>query len=112
MGGDIEGARSSWQGARYEEVVSRWGAPTRSATLADGRQVHTWVTEGGYGSSSPAAVSIFGGSGGAGAGTSVIIGGGGGEPQRCERTLTFQSGQVVEQAWRGKAAFCSSFRRE
>lgn len=112
MGGDIEAAKNSWHGARYEDVVSRWGASTRSTTLPDGRQVHTWVAEGGYGGSTPASVGVFGGSGGVAVGTNVIIGGGEGEPQRCERTLTFQGGRVVAQAWYGQPAFCSGFRRE
>ena len=111
MGGDIEGAKNSWQGARYEDVVSRWGASARSTTLPDGRQVHTWVSEGGYGSASPGSVGVFGGSGGVGVGTSIILGGGTSQPQRCERTLTFQDGRVVEQTWLGQASFCSGFRR-
>jgi len=111
MRGDIKGAKNSWHGARYEEVVSRWGTSTRSTTLPDGRQVHTWVAEGGYGGGSPASVSVFGGSGGIGAATTVILGGGS-EPQRCERTLTFKDGRVVEQTWLGQPAFCSNFRRE
>ena len=108
----IEKAKTSWQGASYEEVVSRWGASTRHTTLAEGRQVHTWVTEGGYAGPGPASVGVFGGSGGVGVGTSIILGGGGAEPQRCERTLVFQHGRVVEQTWLGQPSFCSSFAKE
>jgi len=107
-----ESAKTSWQGAHYDDVISRWGAPSRSAPMAGGGQVHTWVTEGGYGGGSPASVSIFGGSGGAGAATTVILGGGGSEPQRCERTLTFRDDRVVEQTWIGQSSFCSQFRKE
>ena len=47
--------RDAWQGAFYDDVVKRWGAPNRSATLQDGSQVHTWVSESqaSYGSSGP-----------------------------------------------------------
>jgi hypothetical protein len=108
----IDKAKTSWQGASYEEVVSRWGASTRHTTLADGRQVHTWVAEGGYAGPGPAAVGVFGGSGGVGVGTSIILGGGGAEPQRCERTLVFERGRVVDQTWLGQPSFCSSFGKE
>jgi len=109
FGGDSDGARNSWQGAAYAEVVSQWGAPSRSTTLLDGRQVHTWVAEGGSSGGFPASIGIFGGSGGGGVGGSVIFGGG--ELQRCERTLTFQNDRVVEQTWLGPASFCSTFAR-
>jgi hypothetical protein len=114
----IEKAKNSWQGAHYDEVISRWGAPYRSTKLADGSPVHTWVAEGGHGGGpGPASVGVFGasggGSGGFGVGTSIIFGGGGAvEPQRCERTLTFRSDRVVEQSWIGDPSFCSSFRKE
>lgn len=113
LGGDIEGAKNSWYGARYEEVVSRWGAPARHTTLSEGRDVYTWVSEGTGSGGHPASVGVFGGSGGAGAGAVVTLPGtGGAELQRCERTLTFKDGRVVRQLWQGQAAFCSSFRRE
>ena len=112
---DVDRARNSWQGAPYDEVVSRWGAPTRSTTLKDGRQVSTWVAEGATGSSYPASVGVFSGSGGGGVGATIGLpgmGGGGSEPQRCERTLTFRDGRVTEQSWIGQPALCSSFRKE
>lgn len=107
----IEKARNSWQGAHYDEVISRWGAPYRSTKLADGSSVHTWVAEGGHSGSPASSVGIFGGSGGVGVGTSFIFGGGG-EPQRCERTLIFRNDRVVEQTWIGEPYLCSSFRKE
>src|SRR5262245_20444089 len=78
----IEKAKSSWQGAHYDEVIARWGAPQRSTTLADGSPVHTWVAEGGYGGGPATSVGIFGGSGGGGVGvsTGIILGGGSSEP--------------------------------
>ncbi|HKA39465.1 MAG TPA: hypothetical protein VKD25_06830 [Burkholderiales bacterium] len=111
----IEKTKDSWQGAHYDEVIARWGAPYRSAKLADGSPVHTWVAEGGYGGGPATSVGIFGGSGGGGVGvgTSFIFGGGGAvEPTRCERTLTFRNDRVVEQSWIGDPSFCSQFRKE
>ena len=113
----IDKAKASWQGAHYDDVIARWGAPSRSAPMTGGGQVHTWVTEGGYGGGpGPASVGVFGASGGSGGGigvgTSIIFGGGAVEPQRCERTLVFKNDRVVEQTWIGQAAFCNQFRKE
>lgn len=113
---DIGEARTSWQGASYDEVVSRWGTPQRSTKLSDGRDVYTWVSES-FGPSRSAifpSIGIFGGSGGGGVGfgTGVAVGGGGGgEFLRCERTLIFQNARVSEQTWQGPVDYCSSFRR-
>lgn len=112
MDADLESARNSWNGARYEAVVERWGPPARGTTLADGREVHTWVSEEGHGGSSAVSVGVFGGSGGAGIGAMIGLPGAGGAPRRCERTLTFRDGSVVEQTWLGHSAFCTAFRRE
>jgi hypothetical protein len=114
LGGDLDSARNSWQGARYDEVVAKWGAPTRHATLSDGRNVYTWESTGSGSAHSPASVGIFGGSG-VGVGVGVVLGlpgMGGGETQRCERTITFSGDRVVQQTWLGPAAFCRTFRRE
>ena len=46
-------------------------------------------------------IGIFGGSGGVGVGIGVTMGPGGGGFLRCERTLFFQNGKVVEQTWQG-----------
>jgi hypothetical protein len=112
--GDINAARTSWQGASYDDVVRSWGAPVRSTKMTDGRDVYTWVSE--TVTSRPSffpSLGIFGGSGGVGVGTGVTLGGGGGggELERCERTLIFQNARVVEQTWNGPADFCASFRR-
>jgi hypothetical protein len=112
----IEKAKNSWQGAHYDEVISRWGAPYRSTKLADGSPVHTWVAEGGSSGGPSTSIGIFGGSGGGGGGigvgTGFIFGGGGGEPQRCERTLIFRNDRVVDQNWIGEPSLCSTFSRE
>ena len=110
--GDFSAARDSWRGAAYDEVASRWGAPSRSATLSDGRVVHTWVSEGtvARGTLYPS-IGIGVGSGGIGVGTGVTVGPGGHAQVRCERTLVFSGGRVVEQTWQGDVDFCNGFRR-
>lgn len=115
---DIEGAKGTWRGSTYDDVVSRWGTPVRQTSLADGAQVYTWVTEASSGSPGTyGSVGVFGGSGGIGRGVGVGVGlplpgfgmgGGGGELVRCERTLTFRSGRVAEQLWQGDPRLCST----
>jgi hypothetical protein len=111
--GDLNTARTSWQGATYDEVVSSWGTPVRSTKMSDGRDVYTWTSE--TVTSHPSffpSLGLFGGSGGVGFGTGVTMGGGGGgELSRCERTLIFQNGRVVEQNWQGPSDYCGSFKR-
>jgi hypothetical protein len=112
---DLKDAQNSWNGAQYDAVVLRWGAPTRSTVLSDGRDAHTWLSESyaGGGSWFPS-IGVFGGSGGGvgvGVGTGMSMGGGGGASVRCERTLFFKQGRVVEQSWQGQTNYCSSFRR-
>lgn len=108
---DLDEAKTSWLGAGYDEVVLRWGTPARSTTLSEGRDAYTWVSEGAVsrGTLWPS-IGIFGGSGGVGIGTGVTMGPGG-ELARCERTLVFKEGRVVEQTWQGTAEYCSTFRR-
>ena len=110
--GDVDSARNSWHGARYDEVVAKWGAPARHATLSDGRDVYTWDSTGVGGILTPGSVGVYGGSG---VGVGIVLGLpglGGGEPRRCERILTFSADRVVGQSWFGPPAYCSSFRRE
>lgn len=114
MGGDLKPARDSWQGAAYDDVVKRWGAPARGTTLTDGAQVHSWVSEAYTRRSGPAiGVGIFGGGGsvGGGVGASFPFGGGGGDAVRCERTLTFRDGKVTDQDWTGPLEYCNTFGR-
>jgi len=111
-----EKARESWSGASYEEVLRAWGPPSRSARLADGADVHTWVSESGpvVRPGPSFGVGVFGGSGGGGmgVGTSIPFGGGSaGPPSRCERTLTFRSGRLIEQNWVGPSDVCSYYQR-
>jgi hypothetical protein len=111
--GDIQGARDTWQGASYDDVVSRWGAPHRHTTLSDGSYVYTWEAEStGSGGHFYPSFGLFGGSGGIGIGTAMLIGGGGGgDLVRCDRTLVFRNGRVADQTWQGEPGFCSSFKR-
>src|SRR5258708_12318874 len=98
-GGELAEARGSWDGATYDEVVLRWGAPARSTKLSDGRYVYTWVSDsvGSRGSSS-VGFGIGGGRGGGiGIGTGIMFGSGGGEPVRCERTPVFNNGPLDDQ---------------
>lgn len=115
---DIEGAKGTWHGSTYDDVVARWGTPVRQTSLTDGSQVYTWITEassGGY-PGTYGSVGVAGGSGGgrvAGIGISMPLpgfgmGGGGGEIVRCERTLTFRNGRVAEQLWQGEPRLCST----
>src|SRR5262245_59931192 len=102
-GGDIQGARDSWNGAAYDDVVSRWGATHRHQTFPDGAQVYTWESESKRGPS-PGYSSV------AALGRSSV----GALPQqmvRCNRTLIFRYGRVVEQTWQGEPEFCERFRR-
>jgi hypothetical protein len=101
-----EKAKESWVGASYDDVVRAWGAPARSGKLADGTEVHTWVSESGptYRSGASVGIGGFGGSGhgGVGVGASFPIGQGSvGPPARCERTLTFRDARLLEQTWIG-----------
>ena len=112
---EFEQTKDTWNGARYEEVVTRWGPPTRSATLPDGRQTHTWVSQDApiRAPGPSVGVGVFGGSGGSGVGVgaSFPFGGRVGPATACERTLTFQEGVLVEQNWTGDQAYCRFFKR-
>jgi hypothetical protein len=111
-----EDARKSWSGATYEDVVRTWGPPARSGKLADGADVHTWVSEAGpsYRSGPSVGIGGFGGRGGSGVGVGVGIPIGSGSPTppaRCERTLTFRDGRLVEQSWIGADEVCVEYTR-
>jgi hypothetical protein len=106
-------AREAWQGATYEEVVARWGAPLRSTSSNDGRLVHTWFSEGMVPRTSVwPSLGISAGSGmGVGIGVGVTAGASREVPVRCDRTLIFKDERVAEQTWQGPADFCDTFRR-
>lgn len=107
---DVEKARRSWQGATYDEVVAQWGQPASQSEPADGTQAYTWFSERGGGGSS---IGAYGGSGGAGVGISMPLPGMGlAPPGRCQRSLSFKDGRVVDQIWQGSTNYCSIFGRE
>jgi hypothetical protein len=111
---DLEQAKSSWQGATYDEMVARWGPPARSTALADGRQTHTWTSqEAPVRASGPSVgIGVFGGGGGSGVGVGVGFPFGGTiNPAGCERTVTFQDGKLADQAWIGDPGYCRYFKR-
>ena len=111
-----EKAKESWSGATYDDFVRAWGAPQRSGKLADGAEVHTWLSEAGptYRTGPSIGVGGFGGSrgGGVGVGVSVPIGQDRPvAPARCERTLTFRDGKLVDQSWIGSDEVCTEYTR-
>jgi len=110
LAADLTAAKDSWQDERYETVVAQWGAPARSTVLADGRDSHTWMSSAGAGGSWFPTLGVYGGSG-IGLGTGVAFGQSGVDYTRCERTLIFSNGRVVEQSWLGQWRYCSAFRR-
>jgi hypothetical protein len=108
---DVEKAKESWQGATYDEVVTQWGQPANQSAPADGMQTYTWFSERGEGGGS--SVGAYGGSGGAGVGISMPLPGMGvAPPGRCQRSLSFKDGRVVDQLWQGSTNYCSIFGRE
>jgi hypothetical protein len=112
-----EKAKKSWDGATYDDFVRAWGAPQRSGKLADGAEVHTWMSEAGptYRQGASVGFGGFGGSrgGGVGVGVSVPIGQDRPvAPARCERTLTFRDGRLVEQSWIGSDEVCVEYTRK
>jgi hypothetical protein len=111
---ELGAVKDAWQGAAYDEVVTRWGPPSRSATLPDGRQTHTWVSQEvpSSGGGPQVGVGVFGGSGGGGVGMGIGFPfGGSSQRASCERTLTFRDGAVTEQSWNGDPSYCSFFKR-
>jgi len=111
-----EKARESWSGATYDDFVRAWGAPARSGKLNDGADVHTWVSDAGPTYRSGASVGFGGFRGGGGSGVGVGVGiplgsGSAAPPARCERTLTFREGRLVEQSWIGPDEVCAEYAR-
>ena len=111
-----EKARESWSGATYDELLRAWGPPARSGKLADGAEVHTWVAEAGptYRSGPSVGVGMGRGTGGGSVGVGIGFPIGSGSvspPARCERTLTFRNGHLVEQSWIGPDEICAEYTR-
>ncbi len=93
-----------------------WGAPARSGKLADGAEVHTWVSESGPTYRSGPSVGVGMGRGGGGGSVGIGVGfpigsGSVSAPARCERTLTFRDGRLVEQSWIGPDEICAEYTR-
>jgi hypothetical protein len=114
---DMEEAEQSWFGASYEDVLRAWGAPHRSTKTPDGRDWHTWVAEGGPQPGSSVGFGIGGMNVGRGGGVGVGVGmgvpiGSPPPPERCERTLIFTEGRVVEQHWNGPPTLCAPLKRK
>jgi hypothetical protein len=110
---DFEVERQSWQNATYDEVVARWGHPVSAEKLPDGVETRTWISEGVPWQPGPSVgVGVFGGGRGSGVGVGVNVPFGSPPPPvRCERTLYFRDGRVVDQMWNGPVDFCARFRR-
>ena len=108
---DVEKAKKSWQGATYDEVVARWGQPASQSQPANGLQTYDWISE--HYSGGGSTVGAYGGSGGSGVGISMPLPGfGGGPTGRCQRSMSFKDGRVVDQLWQGTTNYCSIFGRE
>ena len=110
---DVKKAQESWLGANYEDVLRAWGAPARSTRTSDGRDWHTWVTESGPQPGPSVGFGVGGGvgrSGGVGVGIGMPIGSPP-PPERCERTLVFAEGKVVDQQWNGPPTLCAPLKR-
>ena len=109
---NMQDAATSWLGASYDEAVARWGTPTRSSALSDGREAYTWVSESTTSRASIwPSIGIFGGTDGVGVGAGATVGPGGVGLVRCERTLIIRQGRVIDQMWQGDPAYCSTFAR-
>jgi hypothetical protein len=97
MDADFAAARESWRGATYEQVVMAWGTPSQSSVDS-----HTWLSD----DSVPQAQRSGTGVGG------VIFGApAGAAAARCDRTLAFRGGRVVDERWSGDPEFCKRFAR-
>ena len=89
--GGLDAARDSWRGATYDQVLMAWGTPSQSSVDS-----HTWLSDD--------AVPRRQGSGG-GVGGMIY------PAARCDRTLAFRDGRVVDGRWSGDPAFCQSYAR-
>jgi len=87
---EFAAARESWRGATYDQVVMAWGTPSQSSV-----DTRTWLSD----DSAPRVQ----GSGGVGG---MIY-----AAARCDRTLAFRDGRVVDERWAGDAEYCKRFAR-
>jgi len=89
-GSELAAARDSWRGATYDQVLMAWGTPSHSA-----KDSHTWLSD-----DNVPRVQSSGGVGG------MMY-----PAARCDRTLAFRDGRVVDGRWSGDPAFCQSYAR-
>jgi hypothetical protein len=87
---EFAAVRQSWRGATYDQVVMAWGTPSQSSLDS-----HTWLSD----DSAPRVQ----GSGGVGG---MIF-----AAARCDRTLAFRDGRVVDERWAGDPEYCKRFAR-
>ena len=87
---EFAATRESWRGATYDQVVMAWGTPSQSSVDS-----HTWLSD----DSAPRVQ----GSGGVGG---MIY-----AAARCDRTLAFRDGRVVDERWAGDPEYCKRFVR-
>ena len=87
---ELAAVRESWRGATYDQVVMAWDTPSQSSVDS-----HTWLSD----DSAPQVQ----GSGGVGG---MIF-----AAARCDRTLAFRDGRVVDERWAGDAEYCKRFAR-
>jgi hypothetical protein len=87
---EFAAVRQSWRGATYDQVVMAWGTPSQSSVDS-----HTWLSD----DSAPNVQ----GSGGVGG---MIF-----AAARCDRTLAFRDGRVVDERWGGDPEYCKRFAR-
>jgi hypothetical protein len=88
--GELDAARESWRGATYDQVLMAWGTPSQSSVDS-----HTWLSD----ENAPRT----GSSGGVGGMVFAAA--------RCDRTLAFRDGRVVDGRWNGDPEYCARFAR-
>jgi hypothetical protein len=89
--GELAAARDSWRGATYDQVLMAWGTPSQSSVDS-----HTWLSD----DSAPRMPGSSGGVGG------MVF-----AAARCDRTLAFRDGRVVDGRWNGDPEFCKRYAR-
>lgn len=88
---ELTAALHSWRGATYDEVVMAWGTPSQS-----GKDSHTWLSD-------DTVLRTTRPGGGAGG---VLY-----AAARCDRTLAFRDGRVVDGRWSGEPSYCRQYAR-
>lgn len=96
MDTELTAARESWRGATYDQVVMAWGTPSQSA-----KDSHTWLSDDSVPQTQRSGTGVGG----------VVFGAPGGAAARCDRTVAFRDGRVVDERWTGDPAYCKRFAR-